>query len=101
MYNFFVVTLPNVNPKENDEANDKVNDEVNDRVNDRVKLKPNAAMILSLIIKDPTITREKLALELGKSISTVDRSIKELKSAGFIAEKSSDKTGEWKILRKI
>lgn len=78
--------------------NDKVNEKVNDKVNDKVKLSVNAEKILSAIINKPSITRKELEEVIGKKESTVNRAIRELKDQGCIAEKDSDKNGEWKIL---
>ena len=78
--------------------NDKVNDKVNEKVNDKVKLSVNAEKILNAIINKPSITRKELGEVICKKESTVNRAIRELKDQGCIAEKDSDKNGEWKIL---
>lgn len=78
--------------------NDKVNDKVNEKVNDKVKLSVNAEKILNAIINKPSITRKELEEVICKKESTVNRAIRELKDQGCIAEKDSDKNGEWKIL---
>ena len=70
-----------------------------DKVNDKVKLSDNTEKILNAIINKPSITRKELAEVISKKESTVNRAIRELKDQGYIAEKNSDKNGEWKILK--
>lgn len=74
-------------------------DKANDKVNDKVKLSDNTEKILNVIINKPSITRKELAEVISKKESTVNRAIRELKDQGYIAEKNSDKNGEWKILK--
>ncbi|MGL4767830.1 MAG: Fic family protein [Formosimonas sp.] len=64
---------------------DAVNDAVNDPVNDMVKL----------ISHNPTITINELAEQLGKSRSTIQRAIKQLRLLGVISREGSDKKGRW------
>ena len=94
----FCVVIYNAN-YENDKVNDKVNDKANDKVNDKVKLSNNAQKIFKAIINKPSITRKELEKVIGKKESTVNRAIRELKEQGYIAEKDSDRNGEWKILK--
>ena len=70
-----------------------------DKVNDKVKLSDNTEKILNAIINKPSITRKELAEVISKKESTVNRAIRELKDQGYIAEKNSDKNGDWKILK--
>lgn len=90
----FCVVIYNANYE-----NDKVNDKANDKVNDKVKLSNNAQKIFKAIINKPSITRKELEKVIGKKESTVNRAIRELKEQGYIAEKDSDRNGEWKILK--
>ena len=78
-------------------VNDKVNDKANDKVNDKVNLTDNAIKILELIMKDPKITRIKMAEAINKSEATVNRAIRELKDNNLLDEKKSDKNGSWVI----
>lgn len=71
----------------------------NDKINDKAKLSDNAEKILNAIINKPSITRKELEEVIGKKESTVNRAIRKLKDQGYIAEKDSDKNGEWKILK--
>lgn len=117
--NFFVVTLPNVNYEETCLAagnlrtltNDPVNptgdpvksagDPVNDLVNPTGtdNLSEDAKKILAEIKRNAKITRNDLAVILGKTLSTVRRRIFELKENGYIERIGSDKSGEWRILK--
>ncbi|MBL0711244.1 MAG: Fic family protein, partial [Colwellia sp.] len=73
-----------------------VNDEVNDEVSDGVKIKLDALdkQLLSACQKNAYITQAQLALELGKSKSTIERRIRKLKSY-CLCRIGSDKTGYW------
>ena len=90
----FSVVIYNANYRDG-----KANDKANDKVNDKVKLYDNAEKILNAIINKPSITRKELAEVISKKESSVNRAIRELKDQGYIAEKNSDKNGEWKILK--
>jgi Fic family protein len=69
--------------------NQPKNDTANNTVNDTVKL----------IIENPYITFDQLALKLNKSRSTIARIIKNRQSKGRLIRVGSDKTGYWKILK--
>lgn len=75
-----------------------VNDEVNDEVSDGVKIKLDALdkQLLSACQKNAYITQAQLALELGKSKSTIERRIRKLKSY-CLCRIGSDKTGYWEV----
>ena len=85
----------------NGEVNDSetVNDNVNDSVNDSVKLSVADTKVLAEIRRNPQATRSAIASALGVSVPTLDRSIRKLKDAGYIARVGSDKAGHWKVLR--
>lgn len=91
---YFSVVIYNANFQ-----NGKVKDKVNGKVNDKVKLSDNSIKIFEAIINKPSITRKELEKVINKKETTVNRSIRELKNQGYIAEKDSDKKGEWKILK--
>lgn len=74
------------------------NDPVNDPVNAPVKLNKTQQSILDIIIKNPNITREEIAIKSKKSLATIRRCIAELKEKGIIARVGSAKTGYWKVL---
>lgn len=64
-------------------------DTVNDTVNDTVKL----------IIDNPKITFDELALRLKKSRRTISRIMKKLQEEGKITRKGSDKNGFWEVIQ--
>jgi len=49
------------------------------------------------LIKNPEITLDQLATEIGMSISGIKKNINQLKKLGIIERKGSDKTGYWEI----
>ncbi|MCL2063382.1 MAG: winged helix-turn-helix transcriptional regulator [Candidatus Cloacimonetes bacterium] len=51
--------------------------------------------IINILIKNPEITLEQLASEVGMSIPGVKKNINQLKKLDIIERKGSDKTGYW------
>ncbi len=78
--------------------NDVVNDVVNDGVNDGVKLSKLQQSILLQIQEHPSITIQALAMQLTKSLRTIERHIKVLKDNNYIGRVGSAKTGHWKVI---
>lgn len=66
---------------------------VNVGVNDVEKV------ILEDLLKDPTLTADKLSLIIKKSKRTIERYLKSLQEKGYLERSGSDKTGVWKILK--
>lgn len=93
----FFVTLYNLNYRGINKKIDGVNAGVNDGVNDGVKITKNSKKILAMLCKDGSLTAEQIASELKVSVSTVERSIKQLKDNGLIERVGSDKSGYWKV----
>ena len=54
--------------------------------------------MMELIKKDPTLTRAKMALELGITSDGVKFHIKQMKAKGLIRRMGSDKGGTWVII---
>ena len=54
--------------------------------------------IIALIENSPSITRQKMALLIGKNISTIARAIKKLQQQNILKRIGSDKTGHWQLL---
>lgn len=76
-----------------DEArNDGLSDGLSDGLN------KTEAQILRLLRQDPTITQRRIAGQLNKSKSTVERAIRKLKQSGKIKRAGSDKVGQWELL---
>ena len=55
--------------------------------------------ILFLLKKNPKMTIPELMRETGKSVRTIKRNIKELKSAGFLKRIGPNKGGHWKVIK--
>lgn len=64
-----------------------VNDTVNGTVNETVEA----------IARNPSITLDELAIEIGKSRRTAARQIKQLQQSGIVRRVGSDKTGHWEV----
>ena len=90
----------------------KKKDNVTELSDEELSVKPNESQkvvekrkrrqqaIISLIIKDAKINAEIIAERLDVNKRTILRDIKELKEAGIVERIGSDKTGEWRIVRK-
>lgn len=49
--------------------------------------------------ENPTLTKEKLAEQIGKSKSTVGRAVSSLRDKGFIGRDGANKNGRWVLLK--
>jgi predicted HTH transcriptional regulator len=54
--------------------------------------------VLACIARDHGMTRQKMADQIGKSVRSVARAIKELQESGRLRRVGSDKTGHWEIV---
>lgn len=70
----------------------------NEPVNEPVKLTKDHIAIIKAIENNSAITKEELVNITGKSRSTITRQLTNLKKAGIIGRRGSDKKGYWKIL---
>lgn len=61
----------------------------------------SAEEIIAQIELDSEITVEEISEKIGKSQSTVEKTIKKLRDAGAIKRVGSRKTGRWKIQIKL
>ncbi len=68
-------------------------------VNVGVNLNKNERQIIELILNDPTLTAEKLSIEINKTKRTAERYLKSLQEKGYIERNGSDKNGYWKVLK--
>ena len=87
--NFLRVTIPFAFEIENDEKNEPVNEPVNDSVK----------LVLEIISKSPNLSKEHIALQIGKSRATVTRALATLVKLGKIQRVGSDKNGHWEIIQ--
>ncbi len=85
----------------NDTVNDTVNDIVNDTVNDTVNKYPiltkTEQSVLSYIMNHKQATIDEITSVVDKSKSSVNRTIKSLKSKGLLVRTGSAKTGFWNV----
>ena len=102
---YFATTLffhPDFVGSETDEReNDRINDRINDPINDRnmEKFSAHDWAVFEIIQQNPDLTVALIASQLGVSESTVRRSIRKLRSNGFIQREGSNKKGIWVILK--
>lgn len=68
---------------------------INGMINGTINLSELAVTVYSLIKENMLITKEKLSILTGKSVRTVSRAIDELKKAGLILGRTSNKSGKW------
>lgn len=73
------------------------NDTVNDTVNEISKLTKTEQAVLSYIENNNQVTIDKITSVVGKSKSTINRTIKSLKAKGVLTRTGSDKTGFWNV----
>lgn len=69
------------------------NEEKNEPVNDTVKL------VLETISKSPKLSKEQIAVQIGKSRATVTRALATLVRLDKIRRVGSDKNGHWEIIQ--
>ena len=56
--------------------------------------------ILEELLKNPTLTADRLSLIIKKSKRTIERYLKALQDKGYLERSGSDKTGGvWKIIK--
>lgn len=56
-------------------------------------------VILDELLKNPTLTADRLSLIIKKSKRTVERYLKALQEKGYLERNGSNKTGIWKIIK--
>jgi len=54
--------------------------------------------ILKALSREPTLTREALAIQLGLSLSRVEKVIRELRTGGKLVREGSSRNGRWKVV---
>lgn len=55
--------------------------------------------IIELIISDPTITAQKISININKTKRTVERNIKSLQEKGYIQRNGSHKKSYWRVIK--
>ncbi len=68
-------------------------------VNVGVNLNKVERQILELILNDPTLSAEKITIEIDKTKRTAERYLKSLQEKGYIERIGSDRKGCWKIIK--
>lgn len=81
-------------------TDDTVNDTVNGTVNKIPKLTKTEQAVICYIKNNNQATIDDIASAVGKSKSTVNRTIRSLKTKGFLSRSGSDKTGFWIVENK-
>ncbi len=63
------------------------------------RLVENQFKILELMLKDPKISKQKMAEVIGISTTAIDKNISILKREGFIERVGPDKGGYWRVVK--
>ncbi len=66
----------------------------------RKRLVENQSRMLELMLKDPKISKQKMAEIIGISTTAVDKNISTLKKEGFIERVGPNKGGHWRVIKK-
>lgn len=74
------------------------NDTLSDTVNFERMKTPEA--VLACIATNNHLTRQDIAEQIGKSVRSVARAVKQLQESGRLSRIGSDKTGHWQILER-
>lgn len=75
----------------NEGVNEGINEGVNEGVNEGIK--EQNILILNILGQEPGLNAKEIALKIGKSLSTTERYISELKQKGLIEFRGIPKTG--------
>lgn len=92
--NHIIMTIP-FNKKVMESMN--VGENVGENVD--VNLNSTERTIIELVLKDPTLTAEKISIEIGKTKRTAERYLKALQDKGYLKRDGSDKKGYWKVIK--
>ncbi len=80
------------------EKGEEVSEGVSDGVNPlSPKLDELDQQLMALMAQAPHITQQALMEQCGRSLSTIQRHIRKLRSHGLIERVGSDKSGHWKV----
>lgn len=71
---------------------DKQSEPQNEPLNEPLK------SVLETVRKNPYLSKEQIAAEIGKSRATVTRALSKLQNDGIIQRVGADKNGYWKII---
>ena len=66
----------------------------------RKRLVENQFKILELMLKDPKVSKHKMAEVIGISTTAIDKNISTMKRKGFIERVGPDRGGYWKVVKK-
>lgn len=80
-----------------DESRNDIVNGTNDTVNEISKLTKTEQAVLSYIENNNQVTIDKITSVVGKSKSTINRTIKSLKAKGVLTRTGSDKAGFWNV----
>ena len=88
--NHIIVTVP---------FDSEVMKSINVGINVGINLNAMERKIIELILNDPTLTAEKLSIEINKTKRTAERYLKSLQEKEYIERSGSNKNGYWKVLK--
>ncbi|MCK5688706.1 HTH domain-containing protein [Myxococcota bacterium] len=56
-------------------------------------------LVIKILATDPTLTVSELAIEIDKSVRTIERSLQKLQTEGRLCRIGSTKSGHWEVLK--
>ena len=68
-------------------------------INVGVNLNKIEKQVIELILNNPTVTSEKISIEINKTKRTVERYLKALKEKRYLERSGSNKNSHWKIIK--
>ena len=76
-------------------------DGINVGLNDEIikNLSDKEQTVIHMIRRDPSVTVAEIAISMGVSAKTAERTIKSLKEKGVLAREGAKKNGKWIILK--
>ena len=81
------------------DKDDGINVGLNDGITNSANLTDNEQTVLYLIQKDQTVTASEIAVSMGVSARTAERTVKSLKEKGIITREGAKRNGKWIILK--
>ncbi len=92
----FLVTVFDGSVLNKDNVTEDVTNKVGDKVGD--KITGNQIKILECIVKNPKISAQKIAEQIGISSRKTENNIKKLKRLGLLERVGNPKSGYWKVI---
>ena len=92
--NYIIVSIPF-----NEKVAKEIKTGINVSIDTDLKLNKIEHKIILLLLREPTLTTDKIATFLRKTKRTAERYLKNLKEKGYIKREGTDKKGNWVVLK--